>query len=50
MKLKHWRTIGAVIALIAVSGCYAHGAVGRTALNGDLVMLTANPSPEANRR
>ena len=28
MKLKHWRTVGAAAALVAVSGCYAHGAGG----------------------
>lgn len=25
MKLKRWRTIGAAVALVGVSGCYAHG-------------------------
>ena len=28
MKLKHWRIVGAAAALVAVSGCYAHGHVG----------------------
>ncbi len=24
-KLKYWRAVGAATALVAVSGCYAHG-------------------------
>ncbi len=50
MKLKHWRLIGAAIAVIAVSSCYAHGAVGRTALSSGHAMMSTAPSPEANRR
>jgi hypothetical protein len=34
-KLKHWRAIGVVLALVCASGCYATGSVGRSsALDG----------------
>jgi hypothetical protein len=46
MQLKHWRMIGAAAALFVVAGCYAHGAVGRTAWGGSHFVHTA----EANGR